>query len=188
MNYSPVSGWMLDYFYKFATGTFKSGMNSKQVSGVFNDLMASPVEMIIWLAIIVVFGFFVCSRGLQKGIESVAFANGHWYRHWDDSVFCTASNAGLADGYDGLYFRLEYTACDDCIGCQRGTGKLVGSIADSADLLGQLREIAGDSAGSYGNVPLPAICIYGSADGCFAADSCTGCCNVYTAMSSTWLK
>ena len=72
MNYSPVSGWMLDYFYKFATGTFKSGMNSEQVSGVFNDLMTSPVEMIIWLAIIVVFGFFVCSRGLQKGIEKVS--------------------------------------------------------------------------------------------------------------------
>ena len=105
-----------------------------------------------------------------------------------DSVFCTASNAGLADGYYGLYFRLEYPACNDCIGCQRGTGKLVGSIADSADLLGQLREIAGDSAGSYGNVPLPAVCIYGSADGCFAADSCAGCCNVHTAMSSTWFK
>ncbi len=59
-------------FYKFATGTFKSGMNSEQVSGVFNNLMASPVEMIIWLAIIVVFGFFVCSRGLQKGIEKVS--------------------------------------------------------------------------------------------------------------------
>ncbi|MTQ93965.1 sodium-dependent transporter [Ruminococcus bromii] len=72
MFYTPVSGWMLDYFYKFATGTFKSGMNSEQVSGVFNDLMTSPVEMIIWLAIIVVFGFFVCSRGLQKGIEKVS--------------------------------------------------------------------------------------------------------------------
>ena len=72
MFYTPVSGWMLDYFYKFATGTFKSGMNSEQVSGVFNALMASPVEMIIWLAIIVVFGFFVCSRGLQKGIEKVS--------------------------------------------------------------------------------------------------------------------
>ena len=46
-------------------------MNSDQVSGVFNDLMAPPVEMIIWLAIIFVFGFFVCSRGLQKGIEKV---------------------------------------------------------------------------------------------------------------------
>ena len=47
-------------------------MNSEQVSGVFNDLMTSPVEMIIWLAIIVVLGFFVCSRGLQKGIEKVS--------------------------------------------------------------------------------------------------------------------
>ena len=59
MNYSPVSGWMLDYFYKFATGTFKSGMNSEQVSGVFNNLMASPVEMIIWLAIIALYSDFL---------------------------------------------------------------------------------------------------------------------------------
>ena len=39
---------------------------------MFNNLMTSPVEMIIWPAIIVVFGFFVCSRGLQKGIEKVS--------------------------------------------------------------------------------------------------------------------
>ena len=122
------------------------------------------------------------------GVMQLTQTNGYRYRHWVDSVFCTASNAGLADGYYGLYFRLEYTACDDCIGCQRGTGEFAGSIVYKADLLGQLREIAGDSAGSYGNVPLPAVCIYGSADGCFVADSCTGCCNVYTAMSSTWLK
>ncbi len=72
VNYSPVSGWMLDYFYKFATGTFKSGMNSEQVSGVFNDLMASPVEMIIWLAIIVVFGFLYAVEDFKKGIEKVS--------------------------------------------------------------------------------------------------------------------
>ena len=29
MFYTPVSGWMLDYFYKFATGTFKSGNELK---------------------------------------------------------------------------------------------------------------------------------------------------------------
>ncbi|MBT9620046.1 sodium-dependent transporter, partial [Ruminococcus bromii] len=66
---------MLDYFYKFATGTFKSGMNSEQVSGVLNDLMASPVEMIIWLAIIVVFGFFVCSRVIILAINSMMLSN-----------------------------------------------------------------------------------------------------------------
>ncbi len=106
-------------------------------------------------------------QGFQKGIESAAFANGHRYRHWIDPVFCTASDSRLADGYHGLYFRLEHTACDDCIGCQRGTGEFAGSIVYKADLLGQLREIAGHSAGSYGNVPLPAVCIYGSADGLF---------------------
>lgn len=66
MFYTPVSAWMLDYFYKFATGTFKSGMNSEQVSGVFNNLMASPVEMIIWLAIIVVFGFLYAVEDFKR--------------------------------------------------------------------------------------------------------------------------
>lgn len=72
MFYTPVSGWMLDYFYKFATGTFKSGMNSEQVSGVFNDLMASPVEMIIWLAIIVVFGFLYAVEDFKKALKRSA--------------------------------------------------------------------------------------------------------------------
>lgn len=72
MFYTPVSGWMLDYFYKFATGTFKSGMNSEQVSGVLNDLMASPVEMIIWLAIIVVFGFLYAVEDFKKALKRSA--------------------------------------------------------------------------------------------------------------------
>lgn len=72
MYYTPVSGWMTAYFYKFATGTFQSGMSAENVSDVFSDMMSSPVEMIIWLAVIVLLGFFVCSRGLQKGIEKVS--------------------------------------------------------------------------------------------------------------------
>ena len=72
MNYSPVSGWMLDYFYKFATGTFTSGMNSEQVSGVFNDLMTSPVEMIIWLAIIVVFEFLYAVEDFKRALKRSA--------------------------------------------------------------------------------------------------------------------
>ena len=34
MFYTPVSGWMLDYFYKFATGTFKSTNNPPPFSPV----------------------------------------------------------------------------------------------------------------------------------------------------------
>lgn len=72
MYYTSVSGWMTSYFYKFTTGTFKSGMSADDVSAVFSDLLANPIEMIIWMAIITVLGFFVCSKGIQKGIEKVS--------------------------------------------------------------------------------------------------------------------
>jgi NSS family neurotransmitter:Na+ symporter len=72
MYYTTVSGWMTSYFYKFATSTFKSGMTSEQVSGVFSQLQSNPIEMVIWMAIITILGFLVCSRGIQKGIEKVS--------------------------------------------------------------------------------------------------------------------
>ena len=39
---------------------------------VFNELQSNPLEMVIWMAIITVLGFLVCSRGIQKGIEKVS--------------------------------------------------------------------------------------------------------------------
>ena len=72
MYYTTVSGWMTSYFYKFATGAFESGMTSEQVSGVFSQLQSNPIEMVIWMAIITILGFLVCSRGIQKGIEKVS--------------------------------------------------------------------------------------------------------------------
>lgn len=72
MYYTTVSGWMTSYFYKFATGTFESGMTSEQVSGVFSQLQSNPIEMVIWMAIITILGFLVCSRGIQKGIEKAS--------------------------------------------------------------------------------------------------------------------
>ena len=72
MYYTPVSGWMLSYFFKFATGTFESGMSSEDVGNVFSNLMSNPTEMIIWMAIMAIAGFFVCSKGIQNGIEKVS--------------------------------------------------------------------------------------------------------------------
>ena len=72
MYYTPVSGWMLSYFFKFATGTFENGMTAEQVGNVFSNLMSNPVEMIIWMAVMAITGFFVCSKGIQNGIEKVS--------------------------------------------------------------------------------------------------------------------
>ena len=70
MYYTTVSGWMLSYFVKFATGTF-TGMNVDQVAGVFGDMLGNPGEMGFWMAVTVIVGFFICSRGLQNGLEKI---------------------------------------------------------------------------------------------------------------------
>ena len=72
MYYTTVSGWMLSYFYKFATGAFHSGMDTDATSSVFTDLLGDPLQMTIWMVIIVVAGFLICSRGLQNGLERIS--------------------------------------------------------------------------------------------------------------------
>ncbi|MBE6729803.1 MAG: sodium-dependent transporter [Ruminococcaceae bacterium] len=72
MYYTTVSGWMSNYFVKFAVGTFKSGMTTEQVNGVFEKMTSNPYEMLIWMAITVILGFVVCSFGLQKGLERIS--------------------------------------------------------------------------------------------------------------------
>lgn len=71
MYYTTVAGWMLDYFYKFATGAF-DGMATEAVDGVFSQMLANPGEMTIFMVIIVLAGFLVCSFGLQKGLERIS--------------------------------------------------------------------------------------------------------------------
>ena len=72
MYYTNVSGWMLNYFFKFASGTFKPGMDAAAGANVFSDMLASPAEMGLWMAITVVAGILICSIGVQKGIERVS--------------------------------------------------------------------------------------------------------------------
>ena len=72
MYYTTVSGWMLDYFVKFATGTFYHGMEASAAESVFGTMLSNPVEMGIFMVITVVLGFLVCSRGLQNGLEKIS--------------------------------------------------------------------------------------------------------------------
>ena len=71
MYYTTVSGWMLGYFVKFATGTFK-GLDAGSVDSVFGSMLGSAGEMTLWMALIVLSGFLVVSFGLQKGLERIS--------------------------------------------------------------------------------------------------------------------
>ncbi len=72
MYYTTVSGWMIGYFYKFAVGQFPAGTDAAACGEVFSNLLASPGEMAFWMALTVVLGFLICSRGLQKGLENIS--------------------------------------------------------------------------------------------------------------------
>ncbi|MBR2288329.1 MAG: sodium-dependent transporter [Clostridia bacterium] len=68
--YTTVSGWMLNYFVRFSTGAFH-GVAGEEVSAVFGEMLSNPAEMVGYMALVVVLGFFVCSFSLQKGLERI---------------------------------------------------------------------------------------------------------------------
>ncbi|MBQ6206295.1 MAG: sodium-dependent transporter [Oscillospiraceae bacterium] len=69
MYYTTVSGWMLAYFCKFVGGVF--ALPAQSPDAVFSNMLASPLEMTLWMAITVIGGFLVCSLGLRDGIERI---------------------------------------------------------------------------------------------------------------------
>ena len=71
MYYTSVTGWMVDYFCKFLTGRFTAGMDSEQINSVFGQMLSSPGELTIYMVIVVVAGFLICSIGVQKGLERI---------------------------------------------------------------------------------------------------------------------
>lgn len=70
MFYTSVAGWMLSYFFKFLKNDF-DGMNTEAVAGEFSKMLGDPVSMTFWMAVIVAVGFFICSMGLQAGVERI---------------------------------------------------------------------------------------------------------------------
>jgi len=70
MFYTVVAGWMLHYFYLTATGKLNA-LNPDAISEVFSDMLAEPLTMTFWMAVVVLTGIFVCMKGLQNGLERV---------------------------------------------------------------------------------------------------------------------
>ena len=71
MFYTCVAGWMLAYMVKMAVGTF-NGLDSTQVAGVFSDMLADPLQMTIFMVIVVAIGVLTTSFGVQNGVERVS--------------------------------------------------------------------------------------------------------------------
>ena len=72
MFYTSVSGWMLQYFFYMISGKFEQLQSSAEISAVYGDMLKDPVTLLICVAIVVLFGFGICSLGIQKGVEKIS--------------------------------------------------------------------------------------------------------------------
>ncbi len=70
MFYTTVTGWMLYYFYQMLTGKFE-GKDTDQVGQMFSDMLSSPQILAGAMILVVTAGIFICSIGLQKGVERI---------------------------------------------------------------------------------------------------------------------
>lgn len=70
MFYTTVTGWMLQYFVSTAMGKFE-GLNPEGVAKTFEDMKLDGGTMVIYMLIVVVIGFVVCSFGLKNGLERI---------------------------------------------------------------------------------------------------------------------
>ncbi|WP_242960644.1 sodium-dependent transporter [Flavonifractor sp. An92] len=70
MFYTTIAGWLMLYFFKIALGQFE-GLDAQGVTDAFGQMVATPGIQVVFMAIVVILGMLVCSRGLQNGVEKV---------------------------------------------------------------------------------------------------------------------
>ena len=68
--YTTISGWMVDYFWKFFNGSFV-GASPDRVADIFGQMVSSPAELMFFMGLTVLVGFTVCAGGVQGSLEKV---------------------------------------------------------------------------------------------------------------------
>lgn len=70
MFYTVVTGWMLQYFVDMAAGKFE-GADTTRINQIYDEMLANPTRLTIFMIIVVIIGIGVCSFGVQKGVERI---------------------------------------------------------------------------------------------------------------------
>ncbi|MBR6268040.1 MAG: sodium-dependent transporter [Selenomonadaceae bacterium] len=70
MFYTTVSGWMLYYLYKMASGGF-TGLDAAGIGKIFGDLLASPGILAGNMIAVVLSAGCICYLGVQNGVERI---------------------------------------------------------------------------------------------------------------------
>ena len=61
---------MLYYCFRMAKGEF-AGIDSTVVSAKYDSMLESPVTLTFWTILVILLAFWICSIGLQKGVEKI---------------------------------------------------------------------------------------------------------------------
>ena len=70
MFYTTVAGWMLRYFFSTAGGAL-ADLDAAGISEHFDSVLADPLTMILFVAIVLAAAVLICSIGLKNGLERV---------------------------------------------------------------------------------------------------------------------
>lgn len=71
MFYTTISGWMLIYFYKYASGSILNFSTPQQLGEVFGSIVTNTPLLIVVTFIVIAICFGVCAMGLQNGVERI---------------------------------------------------------------------------------------------------------------------
>ena len=70
MFYTTVTGWMFIYFVKMIRGDFV-GQTPTQIYGQFDAVVGNPGLLVVYMALVTIIGFLICSLGLKNGVEKI---------------------------------------------------------------------------------------------------------------------
>ena len=76
--YTVITGWMFNYVYKMASGSFNVQLSAVGKGEYFNvglnnflGMLGSPGQQVGFMVLVCALGFLVCGIGLNKGVERV---------------------------------------------------------------------------------------------------------------------
>ncbi|MEM8766611.1 MAG: sodium-dependent transporter [Pseudomonadota bacterium] len=67
--YVVIAGWALFYIVKMGMGAL-DGVTAEEASGIFNDFLADPLQLVAWQTLFMVLTVFIISRGVISGLEA----------------------------------------------------------------------------------------------------------------------
>ena len=70
--YIVVSGWAFAYIQIAASGSFVDA-SPQQIDGLYQSLLADPLRLASWSAVVIFATMFIVNRGIEKGIEKASY-------------------------------------------------------------------------------------------------------------------